>query len=54
MVFELQGRSARWRELDRMSRDLIRQRAEKYMDTQRESFLGPDAARNFYKKCKSV
>ena len=51
-AFEETGRSAAWRELDRLSRDLIAKQAEEYMNTQRASMLGQDAGRNFYKNVR--
>ena len=53
-MWEREGRSSAWLELDKQSSELIARRAEVYMDTQRAKFLGPDVARNLYKNVRDL
>lgn len=52
-VWEKEGRSANWRNLDKQSRELRERRANVYMKSQRQDFLGTDAAKNFYKNVRA-
>ena len=52
-VYDTQGRSAAWKKLKKKSDKLIRKRASRYMEKQKEILTAPDAARSFYKNVKA-
>ena len=52
-VYHKEGRSKRWRALNKKSDDMYRSRASNYIQGQKENLTGPDAARNFYKNVRA-
>ena len=52
-VFHWEGRSDRWRYLKKRTADLIRERAEKYWNHQKQTLLQKDASRAFFKNAKA-
>ena len=52
-VYDKEGRSRRWKALKKKSSELYRQRAENYMNTQRDLLTGPDASRNFFRNVRA-
>ena len=52
-VYDKEGRSARWKKLTKKSKKMYRQRAENYINTQKEKLTARDAEKNFYKNIKA-
>ena len=52
-VYDREGRSPRWRAMQKKAKRWVRWRAKVYMESQRKAMLGPDAARCFYKNVKA-
>ena len=53
VVFDKEGRSAKWKKMKRETEKLVEARAEAYMQNQKRDLLGPDAVRCFHKNIKA-
>ena len=52
-VFKDEGRSPRWKAIEKETERYIEKRRLKFLDKEREKFLGKDGPKNFFKKVKT-
>ena len=53
-IYDKEGRSGTWWKMKKEMGEIIRKRAEKFVENQKKKFLGKDAMRSFYKNVKAL